>query len=93
MLPVRLDSDSGQLSMNGRVPAGEYNFKVRVFDVKWKREVVSTVTITLKNIPEEAVLSSGSLRLQGLSNCFVQFFTKSTLNEQKMKLQSLLSLI
>jgi len=51
--------------MNGRVPAGVYNLEVNVYDSAWERNVVSTVKIVIKDIEEEAVLSSGSLRLQG----------------------------
>ena len=49
----------------GRIDAGTYRVKVKVFDNLWRHEVVSTITINIKNIPEEAVLNSGSIRLSG----------------------------
>jgi len=62
----RLDPDSGKLSMNGRVREGVYNFKVKVFDKVWNREVVSTVSVTVQEIGDEPVINSGSLRLSGM---------------------------
>ena len=54
--------------MNGRVPAGVYSIEVNVDDAVWELNVVSTVRIVVKDIEEEAVLSSGSLRFQGNYN-------------------------
>ena len=51
--------------MNGRVPAGVYSVRVNVYDAVWDINAVSTVKIVIKDIEEEAVLNSGSLRLQG----------------------------
>ena len=51
--------------MNGRVPSGVYNVKVNVYDAVWEHNAVSTVRIVIKDIDEEAVLSSGSLRVHG----------------------------
>jgi hypothetical protein len=65
MLCCRLNSESGQLSTNGSIQAGVYTVNVKVYDKHWTREVVSTVTVTIIDIPEEAVLSSGSIRLSG----------------------------
>ena len=61
----RLDQETGQLSMQGRLRDGDYNVQVRVYDVVWKREVVSTVNIVVKEIGDEAIANSGSIRLQG----------------------------
>ena|SRR6218665_177075 len=62
----RLDRDLGQLHMNGKVPSGVYDFKVKVYDSVWKREVVSSVRVTVAEIKETAVRNSGSVRLQGM---------------------------
>lgn len=74
----RLDRHSGQLFVNGHIVADEYNFRVKVYDVTRMSEVISTVTVHVKEISDEAVLNSGSVRLQGLfvgprpmSYCFV----------------------
>lgn len=64
----RLDHDLGQLHMNGKVPSGVYDFKVKVYDSVWKREVMSSVKVTVAEIKEMAVRNSGSVRLQGM--CF-----------------------
>ena len=61
----RLDELSGQLSMNGRIREGQYTFKVRVYDVVHKREVISDVTVRFKDISDDAVFNSGSIRLSG----------------------------
>ena len=62
----RLDRDLGQLHMNGKVPSGVYDFKVKVYDSVWKREVVSSVKVTVAEIKEMAVRNSGSVRLQAM---------------------------
>ena len=53
--------------MKGRVPAGQYDIKVNVFDSVWALNALSTVTIDIKDIAAEAVLSSGSVRFHGNS--------------------------
>jgi len=60
-----LNEENGEISMNGRVPAGVYSVRVNVYDAVWDINAVSTVKIVIKDIEEEAVLNSGSLRLQG----------------------------
>jgi len=62
-----LNKENGEISMNGRVAAGTYNIEVNVYDAVWKLNAKSTVRIVIKDIDEEAVLSSGSMRFQG--NC------------------------
>ena len=62
----RLDRHTGQLYVNGRIVPGEYNFDVKVYDVIWRSAVTSTVTVHVKEIGDDAVLNSGSVRLQGL---------------------------
>ena len=74
-----LNKDNGEISMNGRVPAGEYNVEVNVYDVLLELNAKSTVKIVIKDIEEEAVLNSGSLRFQGtvitlLKICFTYLF-------------------
>jgi len=62
---LRLDQQSGKLYTAGRIDTGTYQVKVKVYDSLWRHEVVSTVTVNVKNIPEEAVINSGSIRLSG----------------------------
>jgi len=61
----RLDRHSGQLFVNGRIVSDVYNFRVKVYDVIWRLEVISTVTVHVKEISDDAVLNSGSVRLKG----------------------------
>ena len=51
--------------MKGRVRQGHYEVKVKVYDVIWKHEVVSTVTVVVKEIDDVAIANAGSLRIQG----------------------------
>lgn len=60
-----LDTETGQLYANSSVAAGIYTIKVKVYDKHWTREVISTVTVNIKDIPEEAVINSGSIRMSG----------------------------
>jgi len=51
--------------MKGRLREGHYKVKVKVYDVVWKHEVVSTVTVVVKEIDDVAIANAGSLRIQG----------------------------
>jgi len=51
--------------MKSRLPEGQYEVKVKVHDVIWKHEVVSTVTVVVKYIDDVAIANAGSLRIQG----------------------------
>jgi len=60
-----VNEESGEITTNGRVPAGEYNIRVDVYDAVWDLSVESTVNIVIKHISTEAALSSGSVRFHG----------------------------
>jgi len=62
----RLDRHSGELFVKDRIVSGEYKFRVKVYDVIWRYDVTSTVTVHVKEIGDDAVLNSGSVRLRGL---------------------------
>ena len=62
---TRLDERTGQLSMKGRLRQGQYEVKVKVYDVVWKHEVVSTVTVVVKEVDDVAIANAASLRIQG----------------------------
>lgn len=64
----RIDKDSGMLALNGRVTEGVYTFSVQVHDRVHDRDVISTVSVFVKEIGDDAVTNSGSLRLKGLSD-------------------------
>ena len=46
-------------------PAGVYTMQVKVSDGGAFPDVISTVIVTVKEIPQEAVFSSGSIRFSG----------------------------
>ena len=64
-----VDPESGDITMMKGVPAnyGEepYVFRVDVHDKEFKKTVTSTVSITVKDLSEEAVFNSGGVRIQG----------------------------
>ncbi len=51
--------------MRGKIREGNYNFNVIVYDRYWKREVQSSVTVKVREIGDEAIINSGSVRLKG----------------------------
>ena len=59
--------------MRGKIREGDYQFNVIVYDRYWKREVQSSVTVKVREIGDEAVFNSGSIRLTGM---FHGLFTK-----------------
>ncbi len=60
-----LNRNTGELAMKGKVREGDYTFQVSVYDKAWKRDVVSSVTVRVQDIGDDAVYSSGSIRLSG----------------------------
>ena len=61
----RLDTNNGQLYTNGKISAGTYDFSVKVYDRVHHKDVVSSVTVVVQEIGDDAVYNSGSLRLTG----------------------------
>lgn len=57
----------GTLSMKN-VTEGSYLLKFRVKDSKWTQEVPANVTVVVKNLPDEAVYNSGSIRISGITD-------------------------
>ena len=51
--------------MKGGLAEGNYDLDIHVYDKRHKKTVTSTVTVVVKEIGEEAVRSSGSMRLAG----------------------------
>ncbi|XP_038077180.1 neural-cadherin-like isoform X2 [Patiria miniata] len=63
----RVDEDTGQVTILAGTPAGTYNFDVRVADDGKYDDQTSTVIVDVRDIPEEAVRSSGSFRFEGVT--------------------------
>ena len=60
-----MDTNNGQLYTNGKISAGTYDFSVKVYDRVHHKDVVSSVTVVVQEIGDDAVYNSGSLRLTG----------------------------
>lgn len=59
-----LNKRTGFLIIKENTPPGSYQFLVRVSDRVWP-DVVSSVTVHVRELRDEAIYSSGSLRLAG----------------------------
>ncbi|XP_044596396.1 neural-cadherin isoform X6 [Cotesia glomerata] len=65
----KLDEDSGMISMKSGTHDGKYHLRFKVYDRKHTQtDVPANVTVTVKTIPHEAVMNSGSVRLSGISD-------------------------
>lgn len=62
-----LDPNNGTIYMKN-VTEGSYFLKFYVYDKRFNNEAWSNVTIEVKNLPEEAVHNSGSIRLSGITD-------------------------
>ena len=60
-----LDEDTGELFMKKGVRTGVYDFSVSVHCKHFRKTVESTVRVEVKEIGDDAVFNSGSLRLTG----------------------------
>ncbi|KAK6174384.1 hypothetical protein SNE40_017672 [Patella caerulea] len=61
-----VNEENGMITMAKGVPVDkDYTFSVNVFDRIWNLNAVSTVTVTVRNLSEEAVRKSGAMRLTG----------------------------
>ncbi|XP_066596420.1 LOW QUALITY PROTEIN: neural-cadherin-like [Prorops nasuta] len=65
----KLDEDTGMISMKSGTHDGRYNLRFKVYDRKHTQtDVPANVTVTVKSIPHEAVLNSGSVRISGITD-------------------------
>ncbi|XP_063984429.1 neural-cadherin isoform X1 [Diachasmimorpha longicaudata] len=65
----KLDEDSGMISMKSGTHDGKYHLRFKVYDRKHTQtDVPANVTVTVKTIPHDAVLNSGSIRIAGISD-------------------------
>lgn len=62
-----LDNENGLISMKHTTGPGNYQLTFRVQDNKHNQEVDANVTVTVKEIPDEAVDNSGSIRFMGIT--------------------------
>ncbi len=59
-----LNKRTGFLIIKENTPPGTYQFQVRVSDGVWQ-DAVSSVTVHVRELRDEAIYNSGSLRLAG----------------------------
>lgn len=64
-----LHQDTGMLTMRHGTRDGKYHLRFRVYDRKHTQvDVPANVTITVREITHEAVTSSGSIRIAGITD-------------------------
>ncbi|GLH00437.1 Neural-cadherin [Gryllus bimaculatus] len=83
----KLNEDSGMITMKHGTPDGRYNLKFKVYDRKHTQtDVPANVTVTVREIPHEAVINSGSVRIAGITDeDFIRVWNYKTQNVQKSK--------
>lgn len=62
-----LDQKNGTIFMKN-VVEGSYLLRFNVHDNKFTQDVPANVTVVVRNLPEEAVYNSGSIRLSGITD-------------------------
>lgn len=97
----KLDEDNGMITMRQGTREGRYHLRFKVYDRKHTQtDVPANVTITVKEIPHEAVINSGSVRIAGISdedfirvwNYRSQSLSRSKADKFKDKLADLLNI-
>lgn len=91
----KLDEDTGMIYIKSGTHDGRYHLRFKVYDRKHTQtDVPANVTVTVKTIPHEAVLNSGSVRISGMTDedfirvwdyrvCFIYFQKFTSLCEPK----------
>lgn len=97
----KLNEDTGMISMKHGTRDGKYHLRFKVYDRKHTQtDVPANVTVTVKEIPHEAVVNSGSVRIAGITdedfiriwNYRTQSLTKSKADKFKDKIADLLNI-
>ncbi|XP_059351786.1 neural-cadherin-like [Daphnia carinata] len=86
-----LHQDTGMLTMRHGTRDGKYHLRFRVYDRKHTQvDVPANVTITVREITHEAVTSSGSIRIAGISDeDFIRIWDYRTQDIVKSKIDKL----
>ncbi|KAL5279010.1 hmr-1.2 family protein [Megaselia abdita] len=96
----KLDEDSGMITMRSGTREGRYHLRFKVYDRKHTQtDVPANVTVTVREIPYDAVINSGSIRISGISdedfirvwNYRTQSLSRSKLDRFRDKLADLLN--
>ncbi|XP_066902324.1 neural-cadherin isoform X6 [Halyomorpha halys] len=97
----KLNEDTGMITMRHGTRAGRYHLRFKVYDRKHTQtDIPANVTVTVKEIPHEAVVKSGSMRIAGISdedfiriwNYRPQRIVQSKLDKLREKLADLLNI-
>nr|CAD7587463.1 unnamed protein product [Timema genevievae] len=83
----KLNEDTGMITMRHGTRDGRYNLRLMVFDRKHTQtDVPANVTVTVREIPHEAVINSGSVRVSGLTDeDFIRVWNYRSQTHQKSK--------
>ena len=85
----KLDEDTGMIYMKSGTHDGRYHLRFKVYDRKHTQtDVPANVTVTVKTIPHEAVLNSGSVRISGITDeDFIRIWDYKVSLREKKKLK------
>ncbi|PSN41764.1 Neural-cadherin [Blattella germanica] len=83
----KLNEDSGMITMRHGTRDGRYHLKFKVYDRKHTQtDVPANVTVTVREIPHEAVINSGSVRIAGLTDeDFIRVWNYRSQSTQRSK--------
>ncbi|KAF5301279.1 hypothetical protein FQA39_LY19101 [Lamprigera yunnana] len=83
----KLNEDTGMITMKHGTKDGKYHLRFKVYDRKHTQtDVPANVTITVKEIPHEAVINSGSVRIAGITDeDFIRIWNYKTQSLSKSK--------
>lgn len=83
----KLNEETGMISMRHGTRDGKYYLRFKVYDRKHTQtDVPANVTVTVKEIPHEAVVNSGSVRIAGITDeDFIRVWNYKTQSLSKSK--------
>jgi len=65
----KLNEDTGMILMKHGTRDGRYNLKFKVYDRKHTQtDIAANVTVIVREIPHEAIVNSGSIRIAGITD-------------------------
>lgn len=64
----KLDEETGMLTMRRGAREGKYRLHFKVYDRKHMQETSANITVSVKHLPYEAIVHSGSFRILGITD-------------------------
>ncbi|KAG5675458.1 hypothetical protein PVAND_005362 [Polypedilum vanderplanki] len=85
----KLDEDTGMITMRQGTREGKYHLRFKVYDRKHTQtDVPANVTVTVREIPHEAIINSGSIRISGITDeDFIRVWNYKAQSLQRSKLE------